>query len=170
VILGGLLGWGIAENRHILPAFVVLFALDVWSVFYGLSGRMSRSPEVLRHVLIGSPVVGYPAARIPLIRPLLGPADVLVLVACIATAVKFGFGLARTLAYLGGGLLVGFLFVAFLGRPIPMLPFLVSAFALGHYRNLKLDRSQLLLAFVFSAAVIAVITALGLAAGRPVEP
>lgn len=162
VILGGLLGWGIAENRHIIPAFVVLFVLDVWSVFFGLSGMISRSPEVTRHVLVGSPVIGYPAPQLPLIRPLLGPADVLILVACVAMTMKFQLGLVRSLAYLGGGLLMGFLFVAFLGRPAPMLPFLVSAFVVGHHQSLSLDRRQILLAVVFAVAVVSVLTVIGL--------
>jgi hypothetical protein len=158
VILGGLLGWKVAENRHILPAFIVLAVIDVWSVFFGLSKMLIQSPEVSRHVIVGSPVVGYPAPGIPLIRPLVGPVDILILVACIAMTIKFQFGLARSLGYLAGGLLAGFLVTGFLGQPLPMLPFLVSAFVLAHYRKLRLDARQVLIAAGFSIAIILMLT------------
>lgn len=158
VIFGGLLGWKVAENGHIVPAFIVLFVIDVWSVFFGLSRVIAQTPTVTRHVLLGSPVVGFTEAPIPIIRPLLGPVDVLILVACIAMAVKFRLGLLRALTYLVGGVLVCFLFVGFLGRPLPLLPFLVTAVAIGLHRGLHWDPPRILTAVGFSAFLVGILT------------
>jgi len=166
VLVGGVVGWGVGENRHIVPAFVVLFVVDVWSVFRGVSLWIVERPEVTEHVVIGSPVVGYPGPGLPVIGPLLGPADVLILVASIALSVKFRLGVARSVVYLAGGLLAGFLFVAFLGRPLPMLPFLVVSFVLAHFRKLELDWRQVVAAVLFSFGLVAVLTVVSMMMSR----
>lgn len=153
IILGGLLGWRIADNRHIIPAFIVLFVVDVWSVFFGFTRTVSESLKLTQHVLIGSPV-----QDIPVIRPLVGPTDVLILVACLAMAMKFQLGLLRSSGYLAGGVFAGFLFVAFLGRPLPLLPFLVTAFAIGHHRTLPVNFRNIVAAVAFSACFITLLT------------
>jgi len=158
LVIGGIVGWGVDENRHIVPAFVVLFIVDVWSVFHGISLSVSQKPEVMEHVLIGSPVVGYPHRGLPLIGPLLGPADIVIMVAAIALAVKFRLGLARTLVSVAGGVAVCFFFVAFLGIPLPLLPFLVLALIIGHHANLRWDLRSILAAGGFSLALVGVLT------------
>lgn len=156
--LGRIIAVRIDVPAVLLPLVLLASALDVWSVYRGLTGHLIASRSAALDYLL----VSYPAVHRGGVQPYIGVADFLFSSILLGAAVGFGFGAARTTAALYAGFLATFLTVAATGAGVPALPFLSLAFVAANARHLSFRLRDLLLVLAVGGGVVLVYKAVGI--------
>lgn len=148
---GSLISRGITSPRHLIPMVAVAAMADIWSVSFGLTREVVKSPVAMNHLLIHYPVPGLG------IRPLLGLMDFVFAALFLSVGARFSLPLNRSLGALAAAFTGTILLAVLIGRGLPLLPAMGLAFVLCHYASVRMEdpreKKQALAAIVLIALV-----------------
>lgn len=133
------------SSHHVLPAFALIAAADIWRAIEGVATIADRWPELNKYFSLSLPIIGTRQ-----VMPVIGFADFIFIAIFFGLAARFGMNMIlTTLGLLVGGLTF-FLVATTWSTGLTMLPFLAVMFCLVNWKKTRptLKESRLIISYI----------------------